>query len=975
MSLCFICESSLEDGTLVSNVKSRGIASLIKASTERKDGKGFTAAQARLPPSERNTVYSVRHMGVKTTVMNAAGAPNDDYGWAIIQRIRPVNNLIAADAQYHSECFKDVYGRPKVQEQQKRGPFAEEIDRFSMEELMKQISRSYQPDVKTARARLIEKYEEMHRVIERGFEWLKQQQKLFAKLLNYKYMRPKSIVHQTVFWNSYQEAVRFEISSAMKPEIEINREGFCQFIYNNVAPETAVPADEKISILTEIPTSAVVGSFGAVTLKHFEPTESGQGLKTTKIQDFINEFSTSKNVSPCTQVTADISLKKSFTAYLPFITAPPTYYDTIFTALLQAAEKCKAKGQKMCMVTFDQPRYLKARYIISNYTDSSQAVFTKIVMEIIGLTSETQAKLDEILYNLDKSVILASAPDECREIREKYIRLVTLVKIFILSEIMGNWDQHLQTVWQMLPYFQVPGHFAYAKRAHLYLQDMLNLKQTMPAEEYEKFTIQDFFTIRRSTKFWCGTWTDMTIEQYLMKNTRLQGGLTHGRGVGEGLKDSTVVRDNKDDTKMYEWLLQYFLFPENPDLYSISIGIDGINRVVGGDFGTVKFKRSDRVKHLAVMICVIRVDDELIPINPTTLFQRISAAVVFGGYPDDVQGGRKTAESMRRSRKHASTDILFDDTMILTMSKEKFLLTQKTRVAKEDADTLIVNTALSLAPSNEMVIVVGEDVELLDTVSPATFSLTIAVSSTVAENIIFLHAMTSYDTMSALFMQGKMKFLKTLVKNPHVADVKVFKHSNATQEMVAATGKCFLVSLYGYSGTNVPLLNHLRYISYKKSAFRYSSNIAALPPSANAARQHSLRVYHQKAGLCCSNMCLNCEGNCNNIVVVSQDEDDELDLETKLEMDCPPIEPVDPMEEEQAMPQVRSTPEYMQQAKTNLFLTWTIKHFFGCYCGPKRLRHELVCGSHHDKDETGHEDKASAEPLKESITKKLKNGS
>ncbi|KAJ8884517.1 hypothetical protein PR048_016374 [Dryococelus australis] len=45
----------------------------------------------------------------------------------------------------------------------------------------------------------------------------------------------------------------------------------------------------------------------------------------------------------------------------------------------------------------------------------------------------------------------------------------------------------------------------------------------------------------------------------------------------------------------------------------------------------------------------------------------------------------------------------------------------------------------------------------------------------------------------------------------------------------------------------------------------------------------------EKAGLCCSIMCLDCRGNCNNIAVVSQDEEDERDLETKLEMVAHPL--------------------------------------------------------------------------------------
>ncbi|KAJ8894166.1 hypothetical protein PR048_006776 [Dryococelus australis] len=114
--------------------------------------------------------------------------------------------------------------------------------------------------------------------------------------------------------------------------------------------------------------------------------------------------------------------------------------------------------------------------------------------------------------------------------------------------------------------------------------------------------------------------------------------------------------------------------------------------------------------------------------------------------------------------------------------------------AKEYADTLIVNTALSLAPSNETVIVVGEDVDLLviliglcraenvfflrpgkDTVSPAKTSPTNAVSSTVAENILFLYAMSGCDITSAMFVQGKIKFLKTLEKNQHI--VMMLKYS------------------------------------------------------------------------------------------------------------------------------------------------------------------------------------------------------
>lgn len=107
-------------------------------------------------------------------------------------------------------------------------------------------------------------------------------------------------------------------------------------------------------------------------------------------------------------------------------------------------------------------------------------------------------------------------------------------------------------------------------------------------------------------------------------------------------------------------------------------------------------------------------------------------------------------------------------------------------------------------------------------------------------NVFLLHAMSGCDTISALFMQRKIMFLKILLKNPHLANiVKVLNDSNTTRKIITVAEECFLESLYRYSGTNVFSLNYLRHISYKKSAFRYNSKILALPPSAVEAQQHN----------------------------------------------------------------------------------------------------------------------------------------
>ena len=60
---------------------------------------------------------------------------------------------------------------------------------------------------------------------------------------------------------------------------------------------------------------------------------------------------------------------------------------------------------------------------------------------------------------------------------------------------------HLNCIQQMIPFFHATSHNLYAKSAHLYLQDMTEIKSKMNVFECEKFANDGFFTIRRSDKF------------------------------------------------------------------------------------------------------------------------------------------------------------------------------------------------------------------------------------------------------------------------------------------------------------------------------------------------------------------------------------------------------------------------------------------------------------------------------------------
>lgn len=106
--------------------------------------------------------------------------------------------------------------------------------------------------------------------------------------------------------------------------------------------------------------------------------------------------------------------------------------------------------------------------------------------------------------------------------------MVTSVKLFIKAERTGDWNLHLNTIEEMLPFFHASGHFNYALSAQLYLQEMKDLQVRMNPREFRQFVTNGYFTIRRSDKFWSGilerydnrTDTDEVDEVYKRIDTR-----------------------------------------------------------------------------------------------------------------------------------------------------------------------------------------------------------------------------------------------------------------------------------------------------------------------------------------------------------------------------------------------------------------------------------------------------------------------
>ena len=111
----------------------------------------------------------------------------------------------------------------------------------------------------------------------------------------------------------------------------------------------------------------------------------------------------------------------------------------------------------------------------------------------------------------------------------QYMDMVDTLRKFLRAEHTGNWELHLQAVSEMLPYLAASGHNNYTKSALIYLQQMSLLQDEHP-EVYQHFK---FHVVRRSNHHWAGLYSDLVIEQVLMRSMKTSGGLTRGRGMTE----------------------------------------------------------------------------------------------------------------------------------------------------------------------------------------------------------------------------------------------------------------------------------------------------------------------------------------------------------------------------------------------------------------------------------------------------------
>ena len=229
--------------------------------------------------------------------------------------------------------------------------------------------------------------------------------------------------------------------------------------------------------------------------------------------------------------------------------------------------------------------------------------------------------------------------------------------------------------------------------------------------------------------------------------------------------------------------------------------------------------------------------------------------IIFDGYPENKEKSTKTEERQRR-QSHFCTTINFALHMPATVSQEKLFLNEnnrkrfitklmaklqaagyRTKQAYEDADLLIVQTAIDVTTEEKPDVIIAEDVDVLVTLSQLVNDLKHLLG--------FIHAFTGCDTTSAFYLQGKQKIIKLLHHdNDFLQKSLIYNSVDANKETIAEVGFKIIADMYSRTLKKLNL-NELRYRLFKqKSTSKYFS-LAMLLPTEAAAAQHLYRIYYQ----------------------------------------------------------------------------------------------------------------------------------
>lgn len=119
---------------------------------------------------------------------------------------------------------------------------------------------------------------------------------------------------------------------------------------------------------------------------------------------------------------------------------------------------------------------------------------------------------------------------------DSYLEMVEVLLNAIRATREGNWEMHIESTKEMLPWFYAYDHINYARYLPIYLVDMMSLEESHP--EAHTMLANGEFGVQRTTHHgFSQVPVDQTIEQTLNRSTKTKEGI-----VGFSLKKSAVQR-------------------------------------------------------------------------------------------------------------------------------------------------------------------------------------------------------------------------------------------------------------------------------------------------------------------------------------------------------------------------------------------------------------------------------------------------
>ena len=115
---------------------------------------------------------------------------------------------------------------------------------------------------------------------------------------------------------------------------------------------------------------------------------------------------------------------------------------------------------------------------------------------------------------------------------------IEIIKDFICCERLGMWDAHMNAVTALLNLFAATCSLCQVCSPLCPGNAQASVNSSLASPEVCRRI--SHCTVRRSERLWAGLWTDIVIEQVLMRSLKSQCGLTRGRGMTESVRQQRM---------------------------------------------------------------------------------------------------------------------------------------------------------------------------------------------------------------------------------------------------------------------------------------------------------------------------------------------------------------------------------------------------------------------------------------------------